>query len=597
MNEKENNEMNRKLMKGFVGAMVAIVIASMVALPSGTSSDGEDIIINEIMYDPEGNEHSYEWIELYNNNTAAIDIDGWILNGTIGGSDTILNGTMGIGEYLIISNNVSAFQERYPSVTCRILKGNWSALGNAGDWINLSDDKEILIDSVNYPGGFTENYSAERNATGWQESFIEGGTPSARNSVLPPESCVDIISPYWQSSTPFAITATIYANSSAIQNVTLWYRYSTDNSSWGPWLSFEVDNDTPWEWSFTAPDGHYQFYSIANDTLGNEESPPALPDAICGIDTTKPTSSVDPISPHWRASTPFAITATANNDMGIKNVSLYYRYSNDNSSWDEWAIYGTDDTEPYNWSFTGSDGYYQFYSIAIDNAGNIEDAPAMADSIAGIDTTPPTIELIYPIGGENISGILEIKWNATDNIANLNGTIWIQYSDDNGTTWNEIVYNINNTEEYNWITTIVSDGSYLIMVNATDYAGNTDSNESSSFIIDNTKPIINLERPRGYLYIFDRKIIPLLFDRTMIIGSITIEVNATDNLSGIDKVEFFIDEESKYNDTTSPYNWSWDETAFFRHSIKVVAYDEAGNEAIDEIEARIFNFSILKKRS
>ncbi len=591
MNEKENKETNRKLMKGFVGAMIAIVIAGMVALPSGTSSDGEDIIVNEIMYDPAGTESDYEWIEIYNNGSE-VDLTGWVLNGTIGGTDTILNVTLGAGGYLIVAKNITAFHGRYPSVTCEILKGNWSNLANTGDWINLSDDGGILIDSVNYPGGFTENYSAERNATGWQESLIEGGTPGARNSVLPPESCVDMISPYWQSSTPFAITATIYANSSAIQNVTLWYRHSTDNSTWGSWLSFEIDNDTPWEWSFTAPDGHYQFYSIANDTLGNEESPPALPDAICGIDTTKPTSSVDPISPHWRASTPFAITA--NNDMGIKNVSLYYRYSNDNSSWDEWAIYGTDDTEPYNWSFTGSDGYYQFYSIVIDNAGNIEDAPENADTIAGIDTTPPTIELIYPIGGENISGILEIKWNATDNIANLNGTIWIQYSDDNGTTWNEIVYNMNNTGEYNWITTIVSDGSYLIMVNATDYAENTDSNESSSFIIDNTKPIINLERPRGYLYIFDRKIIPLLFDRTMIIGSITIEVNATDNLSGIDKVEFFIDEESKYNDTTSPYNWSWDETAFFRHSIKVVAYDEAGNKAIDEIKVRIFNFSILK---
>jgi hypothetical protein len=92
------------------------------------------------------------------------------------------------------------------------------------------------------------------------------------------------------------------------------------------------------------------------------------------------------------------------------------------------------------------------------------------------------------------------------------------------------------------------------------------------------------------LYIFDREIIPLLFGKTIIIGKITIVVNATDALSGIDRVVFFIDGKWKHNDTTSPYSWTWDETAFFRHSIKVVAYDKAGNSAMDEVKVKIFNF-------
>ncbi len=44
-----------------------------------------------------------------------------------------------------------------------------------------------------------------------------------------PDTSVDIISPYLQSSSPLTITAT---NITPVNNVTLHYRYSTDNSSW-----------------------------------------------------------------------------------------------------------------------------------------------------------------------------------------------------------------------------------------------------------------------------------------------------------------------------------------------------------------------------
>jgi len=144
-----------------------------------------DININEIMYNPAGEESWYEWIELHNNDTKEIDVSGWVLNGTIGGSDTILSGTVGMDGYLTIAKNVSAFQERYPAATCPIIKGNWSNLANGGDWVNLSNATSANIHTVNYPGGFSDNYSAELNATGgWEESLVDGGTPCQRNSVL-----------------------------------------------------------------------------------------------------------------------------------------------------------------------------------------------------------------------------------------------------------------------------------------------------------------------------------------------------------------------------------------------------------------------------
>ena len=90
------------------------------------------------------------------------------------------------------------------------------------------------------------------------------------------------------------------------------------------------------------------------------------------------------------------------------------------------------------------------------------------------------------------------------------------------------------------------------------------------------------------LYLFDRNILPL--NSVVILGKITIEVNATDNESSVENVTFYIDGSLKYEDTEAPYQWLWDESAFFTHTISVSAYDGAGNAATDEQTVWIFNF-------
>ena len=57
-----------------------------------------------------------------------------------------------------------------------------------------------------------------------------------------------------------------------------------------------------------------------------------------------------------------------------------------------------------------------------------------------------------------------------------------------------------------------------------------------------------------------------------------LEARASDAISGIEKVQFLIDDEMRYNDTVQPYEWVYDErTIFFhRHTILLRAYDAAG---------------------
>ena len=79
-----------------------------------------------------------------------------------------------------------------------------------------------------------------------------------------------------------------------------------------------------------------------------------------------------------------------------------------------------------------------------------------------------------------------------------------------------------------------------------------------------------------------QEIIP--FIATLIIGEIDITAEATDDESGMDKVEFCIDGELKYTDEDPGYiYWTWDEPMFLRHKIKLTAIDAAGNKANDEI--------------
>ena len=84
------------------------------------------------------------------------------------------------------------------------------------------------------------------------------------------------------------------------------------------------------------------------------------------------------------------------------------------------------------------------------------------------------------------------------------------------------------------------------------------------------------------------KIRPYLFRMPLVIGGITIEVEASQEEYGINRVEFYIDNEIQQIDDTEPYSWTWDTPAFFKHTIKVVAVDNTENSANVEITVRKF---------
>jgi len=143
--------------------------------------------------------------------------------------------------------------------------------------------------------------------------------------------------------------------------------------------------------------------------------------------------------------------------------------------------------------------------------------------------------------------------------------------------WNDLIYNTT----YSW---------YAI-ADDTMYETKSDTWSFKTIDIDDTPPIVSITKPEKGLYIFNRKILPRFIRPALIIGSITIEVNAKDADSGIEKVEFYICGELKGNDTSAPYTFEWkrDRIRLFHiFIIKVVAYNNDGMSSFDRMLVRKF---------
>ncbi|MEF8847998.1 MAG: Ig-like domain-containing protein [Candidatus Thermoplasmatota archaeon] len=95
---------------------------------------------------------------------------------------------------------------------------------------------------------------------------------------------------------------------------------------------------------------------------------------------------------------------------------------------------------------------------------------------------------------------------------------------------------------------------------------------------DVTDPFVAIIRPEKGIYLFSNKLGSFFFDcKSIVIGGIGVVASVSDTRSGIDRVEFFIDDDLRYNDTFAPYRYFWYNFVFGIHTVKVRVYDMAGD--------------------
>jgi hypothetical protein len=99
--------------------------------------------------------------------------------------------------------------------------------------------------------------------------------------------------------------------------------------------------------------------------------------------------------------------------------------------------------------------------------------------------------------------------------------------------------------------------------------------------------VIIMKPAKGHLYINDEDQGNTTTGVTRIIGSITIEASVTGGEGGIDRVEFFIDGINRNTTNDLPYAWLWNDTYVGAATIKVTAFDTAGNESSRSLDVRV----------
>ncbi|KAA0006814.1 MAG: hypothetical protein FE045_01875 [Thermoplasmata archaeon] len=311
--------------------------------------------------------------------------------------------------------------------------------------------------------------------------------------------------------------------------------------------------------------GTYVYHIWANDTSGNANKTANKTFVVQQDDYPPQTSyslSGEKGENNWYLGDVKVSLCSYDKGMGVK--CTYYKL--DESPWLE-----------YHTSFNViGEGIHDLYFYAEDNVGNKEDVNHIQIKID--ETKPSTQCQLSGYKGSDGWYITNVTVTlvATDATSGINKTF---YKINNG-TWHEYTGSFDITE----------DGVYTLYYYSTDKAGNEEEQKTKTIKIDKAKPTVTITKPKmGYLYIEDREIMPTVLGNTIIIGKITIYVDASNHESGISKVEFYIDNILQESVTQQPYAWQWNYLAIGTHLIKVIAYDNAGNYASDEIVVKIFN--------
>ena len=265
--------------------------------------------------------------------------------------------------------------------------------------------------------------------------------------------------------------------------------YSHDGKPYRIWGS--ADLVAPYVFEFDATqaygDGIYEFYTIAWDCANNKQTTPTANDTWIIMNSGVPVSEVDALDAYQSDET-FTVTVTGSDPFGVQYIELWYSYDGEASE-----SYGQDDTLPYSWEFTASDGdgEYAFYSILVNGIAQTELPPDEPDAATLLDTTDPTVTVTSPAVTPPLDdGAVALGADATDDGVGLDYLTYQVDSED------EVVVKIADGEsEFTLDVTLdLEDGEHVIVVTATDLLG-WESSDEVTFWVDTTDPEVMIVTP------------------------------------------------------------------------------------------------------
>ncbi len=448
---------------------------------------------------------------------------------------------------------VSGLAEAYSNVKLYV---NSPSSGTPVAQVQASASSTYTFNNVSLTPG---NNTLITTATNGYGTSTDSTTINIRYDNLAVSLNYPIVSP-WQGTKSLSWSSTgIYSGSSTYD-----LDYSSNNGqSWTRLLN--NSNDISYNWNTTAvSDGmYYKIRIIADDGyLTVTRSTPNFT-----INNNLPTINLYPLSPdpiNDITPTFSGVAYAANSVSGVE-------YTLDNGmSWHQGSPKdGAFDSNYEPFTLTTYPLELDTYTIRVRSKDNLNCYTDPADYASDTFTTydnPPQVSIITPKANDAWGKTHNISWTALD-IDNNPLTYTIQYLR-NGIAYT-IISNLTATN-YNWNTSEVYDGYYQIKVIANDGILNGEGN-SQYFIIDHTAPSITIDEPSK---------------NPTNETSITFTGSSSDNLSGVEYVEYQINNGQWYEAIIVSGYKSNSATYRFRHPfslpegeniIKVRATDRAEN--------------------
>ena len=290
--------------------------------------------------------------------------------------------------------------------------------------------------------------------------------------------------------------------------------YSLDGSGWISASASDGAYDQTTEtfnFSFAPTDGFHSVSVMAVTDQGVGSGSDAQDDFYA--DGTEPISSAQPLSTYTNSTT-FTVQGSASDNLGLSSVELWY--SRDGGSY---TLYSTLFTTPWQWQFisslTGGEGSYDIYTVATDIVGNRESQPGVPDASTTIDTATPMTSVDIT-GLQSPSGWYSSDVNVSlSNNDQTSGVASSYYSIDGG-DWETYTAQFNLTEE----------GTHAIEYYSRDNAGNSEEHRTVQVEIDRTGPVTEVLTAGG------------VGTNGWFDGPVTIDLEANDSLSGLDKIYY-----------------------------------------------------------
>jgi len=164
--------------------------------PGKTNGQIPKIVVNEVMYNPSGNDVDYEWLEIFNNDSKAINMTNWQLTDQDGGVDYIFGSfenphpIFPPQKYIVIHTSEGTDDFDFSDGLGHLYMAKTSAmLNNDGDDILLTDRGGLQIDYVAF--GNSTYIDPPPAASDWDGMWYDASKDEYNNGKPNPTTDID----------------------------------------------------------------------------------------------------------------------------------------------------------------------------------------------------------------------------------------------------------------------------------------------------------------------------------------------------------------------------------------------------------------------